>query len=198
MNPRLSSTEQTLRQNIGEAILQIRLARRVSIAVLAKNVGISKGFLSKIERGEKAPAISTLINIANALYTGVSSILEAGRQEQRISFVKKNDRPEAVRYASAFGYNYAALAHKMDQKHMEPFLITFPRFPRRRGAGFRHPGEEFLIVLRGRIRFKVGNGEYVLEPGDALYFDSSIPHWGRSIAQKDSEVLDIIFVPLAQ
>jgi len=28
-----------------------------------------------------------------------------------------------------------------------------------------------------------------------LYFDSSIPHWGRSLTKGDSEAIDISFTP---
>jgi transcriptional regulator with XRE-family HTH domain len=42
--------------------------------------------------------------------------------------------------------------------------------------GFVHAGEECYVVLAGRIRFRIGEREFVLGPGDALTFDSSVPH----------------------
>jgi transcriptional regulator with XRE-family HTH domain len=42
--------------------------------------------------------------------------------------------------------------------------------------GFVHAGEECYVVLAGRIRFRVGEQEFVLDAGDALTFDSSVPH----------------------
>jgi mannose-6-phosphate isomerase-like protein (cupin superfamily) len=42
--------------------------------------------------------------------------------------------------------------------------------------GFVHPGEECYVVLAGTIRFRVGGREFLLYPGDALTFDSAIPH----------------------
>jgi mannose-6-phosphate isomerase-like protein (cupin superfamily)/DNA-binding XRE family transcriptional regulator len=42
--------------------------------------------------------------------------------------------------------------------------------------GFVHPGEECYVVLQGRVRFRVADQEFILEPGDALTFDSSLPH----------------------
>jgi len=180
---------------VGTRIRQLRLGRGLTMQSAAKRVGISKGFLSKIEHGQKAPAISTLINIAAALNANVSSLLESDRREQRVSFVKKGERTVAFRYASAFGYRFASLAHKVQQKHMQPFVVMFPPNPKREGAGLQHPGEEFVMALRGKILFTVGEHEFVMEPGDSLYFDSSIPHWGKSLLKGDSEAIDISYTP---
>ena len=43
-------------------------------------------------------------------------------------------------------------------------------------AVFPHPGEEFLLVLKGAIEVQVGEREFRLDTGDSLYFDSELPH----------------------
>ncbi len=186
--------QEALEKLIGQEIRRHRLANRVGIGMLAKRAGISKGFLSKIERGAKAPAISTLIRIATALNIRISALLEPKHRDQQVSLVRKEERPPALHYANAFGYRYCALARNVDWKHMEPFTISYPPNPKRRGKGLQHPGEEFLMVLRGNVIFTINGKEYSLRPGDSLYFDSSIPHWGRSAGGKQAEVLDISFV----
>lgn len=44
------------------------------------------------------------------------------------------------------------------------------------GKLMRHTGTEFAFLLRGKLKIQVGFDEYVLQPGDALSFDSSQPH----------------------
>ena len=44
------------------------------------------------------------------------------------------------------------------------------------GKFMRHTGTEFAFLLRGKLKILVGFDEYVLQPGDALSFDSSQPH----------------------
>lgn len=44
------------------------------------------------------------------------------------------------------------------------------------GKMMRHTGTEFAFLLRGKLKIQVGFDEYVLEPGDALAFDSAEPH----------------------
>lgn len=78
---------------------------------------------------------------------------------------------------------------------MEPFLVVLPHRPEQKGCGLQHGGEEFVIALKGVTIWTLGDKEYTLHPGDSLYFDSSIPHWGRSNSQGESEVLDISMLP---
>ena len=42
---------------------------------------------------------------------------------------------------------------------------------------FEHPGEEFGIVMRGRLEVHVGSDTYRLAPGDSISYRSHIPHW---------------------
>lgn len=189
-----ASTEDTVAL-VGERIRNARLARGLTVEQLARSAGITKGFLSKIERGDKAPAISTLINLAKALGLEMSRLLESGKQE-RVSLLRKQDRV-TLSYTSAFGYRYTPLAHSLNQKHMEPFIVRFPRNQKHSGHGLQHPGEEFVLVIRGKLLFSVADREYVLEEGDAVYFDSSLPHWGKTLSKEECEVLDISFVPFS-
>lgn len=40
----------------------------------------------------------------------------------------------------------------------------------------RHPGREWGFVLEGTFHLTVGFEEHVLEPGDSISFDSTVPH----------------------
>jgi mannose-6-phosphate isomerase-like protein (cupin superfamily) len=47
-----------------------------------------------------------------------------------------------------------------------------------------HGGAEFIYVLKGTLRLQIGTAEHTLGQGDAIYFDSSIPHsYARSGAR---------------
>ncbi|HEX16329.1 MAG TPA: cupin domain-containing protein [Deltaproteobacteria bacterium] len=64
---------------------------------------------------------------------------------------------------------------------MEPYVIT-PAFEET--AVFQHEGEEFLYVLEGTHEFIYGDQRYIMEEGDCVYFDSEVPHAGRSLGPK--------------
>lgn len=48
-------------------IRQVRESRQMSLEELSRKSGISKAFLSYLERNEKQPTIPTLVRIAKAL-----------------------------------------------------------------------------------------------------------------------------------
>ena len=52
-----------------------------------------------------------------------------------------------------------------------------------------HEGEESGVVVRGRIEVTVGGTKAVLEPGDAYYFDSTLPHRFRNPGDEDCEIV---------
>ena len=53
---------------------EVRLKKNITLEELSKLSGISKGHLSKIERQERDPKISTLIQIATALNVDVDEL----------------------------------------------------------------------------------------------------------------------------
>jgi len=59
----------------------------------------------------------------------------------------------------------------------------------------RHESEEGGIVIHGRIELTVGGETQVLEPGDAYYFDSRIPHRFRNIGDDDAEIISACSPP---
>ena len=55
-------------------IKEVRLKRNMTLDTLSKLSGISKGHLSKIERREREPKLSTLIQIALALKVDIKEL----------------------------------------------------------------------------------------------------------------------------
>ena len=83
-----------------------------------------------------------------------------------------------------YDYIYYALAYKKDNKLMEPFLIEVRN--KKESTPFSHPGEEFNYLLKGRAEMYIDGKTYRMEEGDSIYFDSSLPHYARSISDKNA------------
>jgi transcriptional regulator with XRE-family HTH domain len=170
---------------IGSRLRKLRKTKGLTLDVLAEQIGLTKGYLSKVETGQKVPPIATLARVASALATDVATLLAGGKGAEKavttgISLMRANERHQVVRGGTAFGYDYQALAHHIDSKHMEPFIFTFP-VQILREVFFEHDGEELIFVLSGTVEFQIGEETYELSPGDCIYFDSAIPHRGRGL-----------------
>lgn len=155
--------------------------------------GLSKGYLSKVERSSKLPPFSTLNKIAAALgvemLTVLSETLEEPR-DTRITFVRKSERRSVATEGSLYGYQYETLAHNKPGKSMEPYVIE-PAFEEK--GLFQHEGEELLYVLEGTHEFTYDGKKYVMNEGDCVYFDSGVPHTGRSLGKKKAKLLAVIY-----
>jgi transcriptional regulator with XRE-family HTH domain len=183
---------------LGNRVRQTRMARGITLEQLANITGFTTSYLSKIENRRKVPPIATLARIARALEVDIAYFFEGehATDNEAVSVVRANERQPVIRGGTSFGYDYEGLAHTNRHKHMEPFIFTFPSSISK-DVYFEHEGEEFVFVLSGRVKFEAGKQSWVLQAGDSLYMDSSIPHRGHSIGG-EAKALVVIFQPDAK
>ncbi|MGD9137135.1 MAG: XRE family transcriptional regulator, partial [Desulfobacterales bacterium] len=167
------------------------MKKNFTLQMLADKTGYSKGYLSKVEKSDKAPPVATLSTIAKELDATVASILDEAPQNDIISVVRKNERTRMAVSDEEFGYAYEALANPYPNKHMEPFILSYPSKDTYRYS-FQHDGEEMLFVLQGKIRFTYGDREYILEEGDCVYFDSGVVHAGEPVGDEPLKTLIVL------
>ena len=183
-------------EEVEKKIREFRLNAGLTLNQLAEKTGISKGYVSKIENSQNAPPVSTLLTLARALNVSMSEIFGEDENRKPISLVKRNERPFVARNGSIFGYSYQTLAHKFHNKHLNPYILTIPANQKREtDFHFEHKGEEMLFVLKGKMKFLYDDEEFILEKGDCVFFDSSIPHNGFSCDNKKVECLIAIYTP---
>jgi len=169
-------------RQIGQNIRALRVGRGLSLTEVAKRAGLSKSSLSKIEKAQVSSPISTLLAIAGALDVHLSRFFVESKSVPAYVVTRKGKAPVISRGGSEYGYSYQALALEMPEKSAEPFLLTI-RPGDKRGI-FRHEGQEFIYILSGRMRMKVGDEQLVLEPGDSLYFDPRQAHSCEALDRK--------------
>lgn len=185
-----------------KAILKkIRLLRKNSqttLKDLAKRTGLTEGYLSKIENADNAPPISTLSRIAQGLNCDISYLFlpenKARKDNPNIEVVKKEQIEDGrfsgtPHYRTVHRYQYEPLIQKKHGKNMEPYVLI-PDF--KPGESLQHDGEEFIYILEGMIEFFYGTDKYILTKGDCAYFESHIPHNGRSLGKEKAKVLIIM------
>jgi transcriptional regulator with XRE-family HTH domain len=182
-------------KKVVENIKKVRLSNELSLGQLAKRSGLTKGYLSKIENSHKAPPFSTLVKIANALDVDVAFLVSEDEQPKdsedvKVCIVRANEGKGINPKINIHDFYYESLAYKKLGKSMEPFIVmpSFDKKPNR----FTHEGEEFMHIFEGPFELVYGEEIYILEKGDSIYFDSSVPHCGRSIGKKRAKVLVVL------
>lgn len=179
---------------IGPFIRELRRERGMTMVQLAERTGFSQGYLSKVENSKSAPSVSTLIKIAKALDVRLSHIFGESESETTLTLVRKNERKEMARNGTVFGYRYEALAPQFLNRRMDPYILTHPAHTEITPI-FQHEGQEILYVLEGKTRFLYGSKEMILEEGDCVYFDASIPHHGEPLGDTDLKCLLVMYTP---
>lgn len=174
-------------QAIGRNIRALREGKGLSLTEAAVRAGLSKSALSKVETAQISSPISTLLAIAGALDVHLSRFFEEPQERPAYVVTRKGEAPVISRGGSQYGYSYQALALNMPERVMEPFLLTV-RPGDKRGV-FKHKGQEFIYMLSGRMRMRVGDDSVVLEPGDALYFDPTLEHTCEALDRKAAQFL---------
>jgi transcriptional regulator with XRE-family HTH domain len=179
---------------IGGRIRQLRHERNMTQEILAQAAGMTKGYLSKIENSRHSPPVSTLVKLAKALGVGIESIFSEEAVATDFTLLRKDERQAIALKGSSFGYSYEPLALKYPNRHMDPYIMTMP--PGVEGTvEFAHKGEELLFMLEGRGEMQLGEHSIVLEEGDCVYFNSTIPHSGRSLSEGGAKYLVVLFSP---
>src|SRR3546814_6755882 len=78
------------------------LQYQFSLEQLSQRTGLTKSYLSKLERGVSEPSISTVLKLAQAYEIGVSQLIGTGEggESEAISVVRRNEREPPIGKAS--------------------------------------------------------------------------------------------------
>ena len=192
---------------IGERLREARQARRLSLRVLADRLGVSPSLISQIETGRANPSVSTLYAIAAELDVSLDELLFNDRRPAEIVAaipsaagavasgtmtlappVQRGADRHKIRLAS--GVLWERLT-TLSEPGVEFLRVTYePGGASSPPDAFqRHPGHEWGYVLTGRLQVRIGFDEYVLEPGDAISINSSIPHRLATIGDEPVEAI---------
>ena len=148
------------------ALARARAATGMSLADLSGRTGISASTLSRIEAGERRLTVDFLERMADGLGTSAAAVLAEAAREDRLLVA-------TPRIRLAGGMSGIVLRVEDDGRSL--LRITVPARQTLRQA-VAHPGSEWMHVLRGRLRLRVGERDAVLEPGQTAQFDTNQRH----------------------
>ena len=160
---------------LSQRIRKLRIQRGYTLEQVAEATGLTRGVLSKVENFRVTPSLATLSKIAQAFGVTMSELFEGLEEKPDMVVVRKDERVIVERDRPDSNIVYHALAHTRPNKIMEPFLLEVPPGEARRQK-LAHEGEEFLMVLKGKVDYEYGDAGFQLEEGDCLYEDGTTEH----------------------
>lgn len=177
-------------KDIAARVKGLRLLSGFTINKVAKAFDVSPTLYEQYENGEDDIPVSLLNEISNYFEVDMTEILTGiSPKLHDVCLVKKGEGLRIERYDQ---YEFQSLAYKYAKRKIEPLLVTL--IPGKTPELVSHKGQEFNYCLEGRMKVIVGEDEYILEPGDSLYFNSLILHKMLPMDEKESKFLTVILL----
>ena len=171
---------------VGARVRSLRRERGLTIEQLAAATGLTKGFISQLERDRTAPSLSSIARICDALGVRLSTIFE---REPAPALVRRHERP-------TIETPFSTRNHLLPSRDEARFQAVESEVAPGEGAGDELtslPGEmEFVYVLEGSLELRVGDEVHVLNEGDALTYQLAKAHTWRNAST--TETLRVLWV----
>jgi transcriptional regulator with XRE-family HTH domain len=165
----------------GPRLRALRKERDTTLADLSAQTGISVSTLSRLESGARRPTLELLLPLARAHGVTLDELVGApptGDPRIHLQPVKRGDMIMLPLTRRAGGIQAYKLVIPAGSKRRTPEPQT-------------HEGYEWLYVLNGNVRLILGEHDLVLQPGEAVEFDTRVPHWFGAIDGKAVEFLSL-------
>lgn len=177
-----------------DVALRIRNAREdlgVTEEIMAENTGVSLDDYIAYERGEKDMDFTFIYKCAKCFNVDPTDLLRG--TSPRLTSFEVTKRGGGLPIARKAGNEYKNLAAMFKNKTTEPFHVIIPYVEGGDNhEASSHKGQEFDIVISGQLKITVGNNTQILEAGDTIYYNSTIPHKLEAYGGKDVEIYAMV------
>jgi transcriptional regulator with XRE-family HTH domain len=152
---------------VGSRLRTLRTRRELTLAEVSRESGISVSTLSRLESGERRPALELLLPLARIYDVPLDELVGAPEVGDPRVHIRRIPHRGGVLLPLSRGAGGIRVV-----KQILP--------PPKRGERVEpktHRGHEWLYVISGRLRLVLGERDFVLEAGEAAEFDTRTPHW---------------------
>ncbi|NDW19262.1 XRE family transcriptional regulator [Dysgonomonas sp. 216] len=144
------------------------------------------------EAGEKDFSISLLKSIASKYNVELSALMFDDEPRMNSYFITRKDKGLAIERVKE--YNYESLAAGFNNKKADIFMVTVEAKPDTTPIHIStHEGQEFNMVMEGSMLLRINGKDVILNTGDSIYFDSSMPHGMKALDNKRVRFLAVVF-----
>ena len=172
-----------------EVALRIREMREIfdfSVETMAEKTEVSVEEYLQYESGKLDFPFTFIYKCSLAFGIGMTDLLE-GRSAHLSSYTVTR-RGQGQQTAKEDGIEISNLAPMFRKKLAEPYWVHYEYDPALQNSPIhltKHSGQEFDMVLKGKLKVQIGENIEYLEEGDSIYYNSSTPHGMIAIGGED-------------
>ena len=163
--------------DLGSKIRALRHRLHKTLDETATAAGISKPFLSQVERGLATPSLTSLAGIATALGVTLQYFVDTPSEERS---VRRSGQLRFFSFADSTDL-FARLTNSSVGSQLESILVRLPAGQPSTAEVTTHAGEEFVYVISGQMSLTLEGKTFVLYAGDSAHYESTVPHsWANT------------------
>ncbi|HLW24613.1 MAG TPA: cupin domain-containing protein [Steroidobacteraceae bacterium] len=174
---------------IGAKLREQRRHLDLTLQEVADRAGITKGFLSEVERDRATPSVATLLKLRDALSLSVATLF-------------RSSLPQVVRRGERQSIPYGGIGMScsmLSARNAHRAIAVHGKFaPGGRSGDDPHTldsDEEIIVILSGSLEVTVRGETHLLRAGDTITFDPRIPHSYRNPSKRQSTQTLCIVAP---
>ncbi len=180
-------------KQIATRLYELRLISGKTSKEVAEAINVSEELYLKCEGGESDFSFTFLHNCANLFGVDITALITG--EESRLSSFSIVRKGEGLPLERRKGFKYNHLASYFKGRMSEPFLVVAKYSEEENSnpiATASHEGEEFDYILSGQLKISIDGHEDILNPGDAVYYNSANPHGMIATGGSDCEFIAIV------
>lgn len=176
-------------EQIAQRIKGLRESLDLSVDQFATACDISIEEYKEYESGQRDMTISLLKRIAKQYGVDVTTLMFDDEPRMSSYFVTRKGTGMEVNRISA--YKYQTLAGGFSNREADVFEVTIEPCDNPIHISC-HEGQEFNLVLEGKMQLQINGKNLVLDEGDSIYFDSKLPHGMKALDNKKVKFITVI------
>ncbi len=172
-----TNTTLTRLMEIASRIKEMREIMGFSVEETAQKTEVSVEEYIAFENGEKDIPFTFIHKCALLFDVELTELLEG--KGARLSSYTVTRKGQGQDTAKEKGIDIKNLAPKFRDKIAEPYWVRYEYSPAQQNMPIhltKHSGQEFDLVLSGKLKVQIGDHIEILNEGDSIYYDSSTPH----------------------
>ena len=178
-------------KQIAERLAGLRDALEITPEEMAKVCNLTPEQYMKLESGTVDISVSVLHQISQAYGVELTTLMFGDEPKMSSYFVTRAGKGISIERTKA--YKYQSLASGFMNRTADPFIVTVEPKPENEPIHYNsHSGQEFNLVLEGRMMLSIDGKDLILNEGDSLYFNSKLPHGMKALDGKKVRFLAVI------
>jgi len=179
---------------LGKKLRALRKERKMTLKELSEKSGVHIATLSRMETDIMTGTLDSHINICRTLGISLADFYTEIENAQKTVSVERAGK-EADTSVRTRKSTLEILTTGASHKKMMPLLVKIRNGGKTQEEKNAAGAEQFIYILSGKVRAKIGKEIYNLSKGDSIYFNATLSHALYNNGKGEARLLTVLALP---